>query len=125
MRRAISQSLGKSNERNRLCEEKTSDTDDDETRRRRMLGMEADFKKSWRVRNEQANFQKGVANFRNVSEAEGVCVNTPGCSSGSPILNKDTRSWPGFTQPVRDSLDNDKDTQRSSSNNVRGLALQA
>ena len=90
-----------------------------------MLGMEADFKKSWRVRYEQANFQKGVANFRNVSKAEGACVNTPGYSSGSPILNKDTQSWPGFTHPVRDSLDNDKDTQRSSSNNVRGLALQA
>ena len=43
--RAISQSLGKSSERNRLCEEKTSDTDDDEARRRRKLGMEADFKK--------------------------------------------------------------------------------
>ena len=41
---AISQSLGKSSERNRLCEEKTSDTDGDEARRRRKLGMEAGFK---------------------------------------------------------------------------------
>ena len=48
--RAISQSLGKSSERHRLCEEKTSDTDDDEARRRRKLGMEVDFKKSMRVR---------------------------------------------------------------------------
>ena len=42
MHRAISQSLGKSSERNRLCEEKTSDTDDDEARMRRKLGMEAE-----------------------------------------------------------------------------------
>ena len=40
---AISQSLGKSNERNRLCQDKTSDTDDDEARKRRKLGMEVDF----------------------------------------------------------------------------------
>ena len=58
------------------------------------MGMEADFKKSWRVRNEQANFEKGVADFRNASKAEGALVNTPGCSSGSTILNKDSRSWP-------------------------------
>ena len=61
MHRATSQSLGKSSERDRLCEEKTLDTDD-EARRRRKLGMEADFKKSRRVRNEQANFEKEVAN---------------------------------------------------------------
>ena len=60
--------------------------------------MEADFKKSWRVRNAQKN-EKGVANFRNASKAEGACANTPGCSSGSPILNKDTRSWPGTCCP--------------------------
>ena len=61
--------------------------------------MEADFKKSWRVRNEQANFEKGVANFRNASKADGACVNTPGCSSASHILNKDTWSWPGTYCP--------------------------
>ena len=71
--RAISQSLGKSSERNKLCEEKTSDTDNDEARRRRKLGMEADFEKSWRVRNEQANFEKGVANFRKCKQG-GRCV---------------------------------------------------
>ena len=42
--RAISQSLGKSSEKIRLCDEKTSDTDDDEVRRRRKLEKEADFK---------------------------------------------------------------------------------
>ena len=41
--RAISQSLGKSSEKIRLCDEKTSDTDDDEARRRRKLEKEADF----------------------------------------------------------------------------------
>ena len=88
--RAISQSLGKSSEKNRVCEE-----DGDEVRRRRKLGKEADLKKSWRARNEQADFEKGVANFRNASKTEGACVNTPGCSSGCQILNKDARSWPG------------------------------
>ena len=43
--RAISQSLGKSSERNRLCEERTSGTDDDdEARRRPKLEKEVDFK---------------------------------------------------------------------------------
>ena len=96
---AISQSLGKSCERNRVCEEKTSDTDDDEARRRRKLEKEADLKKPWRTRTEQAKYEKGVANFRNASKAEGACVNTPGCSSGSQILNKDTRSCPGTCCP--------------------------
>ena len=54
--RAISQSLGKSSERNRVCEEKTSDIDDDEARRRRKLEKEADLKRSWRARNKEANF---------------------------------------------------------------------
>ena len=60
-------SLGKPSERNRLCEEKTSDTVDDEARRRL---MEADFKKSRRVRDEQVNFEKRVANLRNASKAD-------------------------------------------------------
>ena len=98
MHRAISQSLGKSSERKGYVRRKRQ-THDDEARRRRKLGMEADFKKSRRVRNEQANFEKGVANFRNASKADGACVNTPGCSSGSHILNKDTRSWPGTCCP--------------------------
>ena len=42
-----------------------TDDDDDEARRRRKLG-----------------------------KAEGACVNTPGCSSGSQKMNKDARSWP-------------------------------
>ena len=88
MHRAISQSLGKSSARNRVCEEKTSDTDDDEARRWRKLEKEADLKKSRRARNEQANFEKGVANFRNASKAEGACVNTPGCSSRSQVLKQ-------------------------------------
>ena len=91
--RAISQSLGKSSERNKLCEEKTSDIDDDEARRRRKLGMEAGIKRSRRVRNEQANFEKGAANFRNASKADGACVNTLGLffritypEQGYPVL---------------------------------------
>ena len=40
------------------------------------------FKRSRRVRNEQAKFEKGTANFRNASKADGACVNTLGCSSG-------------------------------------------
>ena len=61
--RAISQSLGKSSEKIRLFDEKTSDTDDDEARRRRKLEKEADFKKSRRSRNEQANSEKGWQNL--------------------------------------------------------------
>ena len=87
MHRSISQSLGKSSEK-KVCEEKMSDTDDDEARRRGKLGKEADLKRSWPVRNEQANFEKGVAKFRNASKAEGACVNTPGCSSSSPSQQK-------------------------------------
>ena len=82
---AITQSLVKSSERNRLCEEKTSDTDDDEARRRRKLEKEADLKKSWRARIEQANSVKG--DFRNASKAEGAC------------LNKVARSWSGTCCP--------------------------
>ena len=93
--RAISQSLGKSMETNRLCEEKTSGTDDDEARSWRKLGKEVDSKKSRRARNEQANSANGAANFRHASMAEGACVNTPGSSSGTQILNKVARSWPG------------------------------
>ena len=93
MHRAISQSLGKSSEKNRVCEEKMSDTDDDDARSWRKFGkpeqMVFDSKKSRRARNEQPKFEKGVANFRNASKAEGACVNTPGCSSGFQILNKD------------------------------------
>ena len=59
--RAISQSLGKSGEKNKLCEEKTSGTDDDEARSWRKLG-----KKSRRARNEQAN----SANGRQISEMQ-------------------------------------------------------
>ena len=55
--RAISQSLGKSSEK-KVCEEKMSDTVDDEARRRWKLGKETDLKRSWRVRNEQASFEK-------------------------------------------------------------------
>ena len=97
--RAISQSLGKSSEKNRLCEERTSGTDDDEARSWRKFGKEADSKKSWRARNEQAVSVKGVANFRNASKVEGACVNTPGSSSGTQILNKVARSWPGTCCP--------------------------
>ena len=61
---------------------------------------EADFKKSRRARNEQANSEKGVANFGDASKADCACVNTPGCSSGSQSLNKDTRSWPGTCCPI-------------------------
>ena len=75
-----------------------SDTDDDEARRRK-LEKEADLKKSRRARNEQANFEKGVANFGNASKAEGECVNTPGCSSGSQVLKKVARSWPATRCP--------------------------
>ena len=39
--------------------------------------LEADFKRSRRVRNEQANFEKVAANFRNASKADGACVDTP------------------------------------------------
>ena len=62
--------------------------------------MEVGFKQSRRVRNEQAKFEKGVANFGDASKADGACVNTPGCSSGFYILNKDTRSWPGACCPI-------------------------
>ena len=67
--RAISQSLGMSSEKNKLCEEKTSGTDDDEAR-----SWVRDSKKSRRARNEQANSANGVANFRNASMAEGALV---------------------------------------------------
>ena len=97
--RAISQSLGKSSEKNRLCEEKTSGTDDDESRNWRKLGKEVDSKKSRRARNEQANSANGEANFRNASMAEGACVNTPGSSSGTQILKKVARSSPGTCCP--------------------------
>ena len=63
------------------------------------MRLEADFKRSRRVRKEQANFEKGAAIFRNASKADGACVNTLGCSSGSHILNKDTLSWPGTCCP--------------------------
>ena len=97
--RAISQSLGKSSEKNRLCEEKASGTDDDESRSWRKLGKEVDSKKSRRARNEQANSANGAANFRNASMAEGACVNKLGSSSGTQILNKVARSWPGTCCP--------------------------
>ena len=97
--RAISQSYGKSSEKNKLCEEKTSGTDDDEARSWRKFGKEVDSKKSRRARNEQANSANGAANFRNASMAEGACVNTPGSSSGTQILNKVARSWPGARCP--------------------------
>ena len=98
--RAISQSLGRSSEIIRLCDEKTSDTDDDEARRRGNWRRKLTFKKSRRARNEQANSEKGVASFGDANKADGACVNTPGCSSGSHLLNKDTRSWPGTYCPI-------------------------
>ena len=36
---------------------------------------------------------------RNASMAEGACVNTLGSSSGTQILNKVARSWPGTCCP--------------------------
>ena len=82
--RAISQSLGRSSEKIKLCEEKTSGTDDDDAKGWRKLGgpeqMMFDSKKSRRARNEQADSANGMAHFRNVSTAEGACVDTP-CSS--------------------------------------------
>ena len=95
--RAMSQSLGKSIEKNRVCEEKMSDTDDDEERRRQKLEKEADLNKPWLARNEQ---EKGVANFRNASKAEGACVNTPSCffrisdpEQGYPVLAWNLLPW--------------------------------
>ena len=76
--RTNSQSLGKSSEKIRLCDEKTPDTDDDEVRRRRKLEKQADFEKSRRARNEQANSEKRGAIFGDASKADGACVNTPG-----------------------------------------------
>ena len=96
---AISQSLGKSSKRNRVYEEKTSDTDDDGARKRQKLEKEADLKRSWRVRNEQAISEKTMAIFRKASKAAGACVDTPGCSSGFQILNKDARSQLGTCCP--------------------------
>ena len=97
--RAISQSLGRSSEKNKLSEEKTSGTGNDEAKSWRKFGkpeqMMFDSKKSRRARNEQANSANGAANSRNASMAEGTCVNTPGSSSGTQILNKVARSWPG------------------------------
>ena len=71
---------------------------DDEARSWRKLGKEVDSKKR-RARNEDANSTHGAANFRNASMAEGACVNTPGSSSGTQILNKVARSWPGTGCP--------------------------
>ena len=48
----------------------------------------------------KVNSEKGVANFGDASKADGACVNTPGCSSGSHNLNKDTRSWLGTCCPI-------------------------
>ena len=97
--RAISQSLGKSSERSRVCEEKISDTDDDGARRRQKLEEEIDLKRSWRARNEQASAEEETTNFRKASKAEGACVDTPGYSCGFQILNKDVQSWPGTCCP--------------------------
>ena len=97
--RAISQSLGKASEKNKLCEEKTSGTDDDDAKSWRKLGkpeqMMFDSKKSRRPRDEQADSANGVAHFRNASRAEGACVDTPVSSSGTQFLSKVARSWPG------------------------------
>ena len=60
--RAISQSLGKSSERNRVCEEKSSGTDDG-PKRRQKLEKEVDLKRSWRARNEQASVEKSDDQF--------------------------------------------------------------
>ena len=60
---------------------------------------EVDLKRTWRVRNEQASAEKVVANFRKKSKAEGACVDTPFCSFGFQILNKDVQSWPGTSCP--------------------------
>ena len=99
-----SQSLGKSSEKNKLCEEKTSVTDDDDAKIWRKLGkleqIMFDSKQSWRTRDEQANSANGVAHFRNASRAEGACVDTPGSSSGTQILSKVARSWPGTCCPI-------------------------
>ena len=98
MHRAIRQSLGKSSEKNKLSEEKTSGTDDDEAKSWRKFGkpeqMMFDSKMSRRARNEQADSANGAANSRNASMAAGACVNTLGSSSGNQILNKVARSWP-------------------------------
>ena len=50
-----------SSERNRVCEDKTSDADDDG---RQKLEEEADLKRSWRVRSEHARVGKETTNFR-------------------------------------------------------------
>ena len=103
MHRAISHSLGKSSEKNKLCEEKTSGADDDDTKSWRKLGkleqMMFDSKKSRRARDEQADSANGMAHFRNASKAEGACMDTPSSSSGTQILSKDARSWPGTCCP--------------------------
>ena len=39
--------------------------------------------------------QNEVAHFNNASRADGACVDTPGSSSGTQILSKVARSWPG------------------------------
>ena len=56
-------------------------------------------KKSRRARNEQANSANGMAHYRNVSTAEGACVDTPSSSSGTQMLSKDACSWPGTCCP--------------------------
>ena len=67
MRRAISQSVGKSSEKNKLCEEKTSGTDDDDVKSWRKLGkaeqMMFDSKKSRRAKDEQADSANGMSHF--------------------------------------------------------------
>ena len=79
--RAISQSLGRSSEKIKLCEEKTSGTDDDDDAKSwRKLGrpeqMMFDSKKSRRAKDEQADSANGMVHFRNASKAEGACVDT-------------------------------------------------
>ena len=70
---AISQWLGKTSERNRDYEEKTSDTEDDGARRRHKLEREReiDQKMSWRARNEQVSVEKRDDKFQKSKQGGG------------------------------------------------------
>ena len=68
---AISQWLGKTSERNRVYEEKTSDTEDDGARRRQKLEREIDQKMSWRARNEQESVEKRDDKFQKRKQGGG------------------------------------------------------
>ena len=85
------------------CAKRKRQAHDDDAKSWRKLGkpeqMMFDSKKSQRARDERANSANGVAHFRNASTAEGACVKTPGSSSGTQILCKVARSWPGTCCP--------------------------